>query len=363
MLHAQASQTPEGASYPPPPGYYPVPAAGAARPLPVTNAESAAAAGADAGDGLSANGVAALHAEMARLRAELGRQQAVLDQTREQLEQARAQLEDTQSAAQQRDQACVARIDRLTQALANLRSLEARLASVEKAAADIDLGALEAQQRRGAAGSSTVDAGQVEGRAADSDVTPATGTGGAQPETADQSVTRRDSDTGSTLEKTDGGSGADQVGGGGVKAPTADADNDGVADAADLCPSLPGAKVDATGCLPAQTLVLEGVNFRYDSHQLTAGAQRVLDRVISVLRQHPDLRLEVAGHADAQGDPVYNEWLSQLRANSVRDYLLQHGFDPAHISARGYGSSQPLASNDTRAGLRSNRRVELRRLP
>jgi OOP family OmpA-OmpF porin len=144
---------------------------------------------------------------------------------------------------------------------------------------------------------------------------------------------------------------------------TADSDADGVDDSADLCPdSATGVAVEETGCVPERAVVLEGVNFRYDSHELTDPARVVLDRIAAVLGKHPQLKLEVAGHTDAQGDPAYNQWLSELRARSVRDYLVARGVNPDNISAQGYGASEPVAANDTRAGLRRNRRVELRRL-
>ncbi len=143
-----------------------------------------------------------------------------------------------------------------------------------------------------------------------------------------------------------------------------DSDGDGVADATDLCAATAqGVDVGPTGCAAGATIPLKGVNFRYNSHELTAGARRVLDRVAAILADKPDIRLEVAGHTDSQGDPVYNQWLSQQRAQAVRDYLVRHGLDRKRISARGYGDQQPVADNTTVAGLVQNRRVELRSLP
>ena len=78
--------------------------------------------------------------------------------------------------------------------------------------------------------------------------------------------------------------------------------------------------------------------------------------------QYPRLQLEVAGHTDGQGDRAYNRWLSEQRAKAVREYLTTRGVNPANITARGYGSEQPIADNSTREGLLKNRRVELRRL-
>jgi OOP family OmpA-OmpF porin len=110
-------------------------------------------------------------------------------------------------------------------------------------------------------------------------------------------------------------------------------------------------------------MALEGVSFHYDSHELTSDSHSILDRVAGILRQHPELRLEVAGHTDTQGDPDYNLWLSEQRAITVRDYLVKQGVNTDTLTARGYGPHQPITDNTTRAGLARNRRVELRRLP
>jgi outer membrane protein OmpA-like peptidoglycan-associated protein len=142
-----------------------------------------------------------------------------------------------------------------------------------------------------------------------------------------------------------------------------DSDADGVPDTTDLClETKPGVKVDAMGCALNATITLQGVNFRYDSWELTRQARTILDRVAAVLAQYPQLKLEVAGHTDAQGDRAYNRWLSEQRAKSVRDYMVSRGVKAASISARGYGPDQPIADNSTREGLMKNRRVELRRL-
>ncbi len=143
-----------------------------------------------------------------------------------------------------------------------------------------------------------------------------------------------------------------------------DSDADGVADSEDLCPDTPpGIRVEPTGCAGNAPIILEGVSFRYDSHELSGKSHTILDRVAAILRQQPSLRLEIAGHTDTQGKPAYNQWLSQQRAATVMDYLVKQGVNPDNLTARGYGSQQPIADNRTREGLASNRRVELRRLP
>jgi outer membrane protein OmpA-like peptidoglycan-associated protein len=71
------------------------------------------------------------------------------------------------------------------------------------------------------------------------------------------------------------------------------------------------------------------------------------------------LRLEVEGHTDSVGGDAYNQQLSEQRGASVRDYLTQEGMAAGSVTAKGFGKSQPVASNDTAAGRQQNRRVEL----
>ena len=141
---------------------------------------------------------------------------------------------------------------------------------------------------------------------------------------------------------------------------TTDTDKDGVPDNIDLCPETQqGIAVEATGCTAGIAINLEGVNFLYNSHELTGKARGILDRIANAIIQRPELRLEVAGHTDATGDPNYNQELSMQRAEAVRDYLVAQGANPRYIGAAGYGGQRPIADNTTFEGLQKNRRVEL----
>lgn len=142
-----------------------------------------------------------------------------------------------------------------------------------------------------------------------------------------------------------------------------DFDKDGINDSVDLClDSKPGTKVDMLGCNRGQPIVMSGVTFPYDSHELSGEARSILDNIASILDHYPDLKFEIAGYTDAQGDAAYNQWLSKLRAQAVREYLIEKGLPENNLTAHGYGAEHPIATNDTRDGLRVNRRVELRRL-
>jgi outer membrane protein OmpA-like peptidoglycan-associated protein len=146
-----------------------------------------------------------------------------------------------------------------------------------------------------------------------------------------------------------------------------DADADGVCDGLDRCPGTPaGRKVDEKGCELAfderGTLHLEGVNFAFDSDQLTPESKSILDGVAASLKEWSELRVEVGGHTDARGADAYNEKLSQRRADAVRNYLVGKGIPASRLTAKGYGESVPKADNETEAGRSRNRRVELKRL-
>jgi len=74
---------------------------------------------------------------------------------------------------------------------------------------------------------------------------------------------------------------------------------------------------------------------------------------------HPGLNLQVEGHTDSVGSDEFNQQLSERRAGSVRDFLVQQGVTGAAVSSRGFGKTQPVATNDTPEGRQRNRRVEL----
>ena len=78
-----------------------------------------------------------------------------------------------------------------------------------------------------------------------------------------------------------------------------------------------------------------------------------------IVSGHPGLRLDVEGHTDSVGGDDYNQRLSEQRGGAVRDYLIQQGMQAGSVTAKGFGKTQPAASNDTAAGRQQNRRVEL----
>jgi OmpA-OmpF porin, OOP family len=125
------------------------------------------------------------------------------------------------------------------------------------------------------------------------------------------------------------------------------------------CPegAPPGAALDQFGCPEKGSITLEGVNFETNSATLTTDSYPVLDKVADGLVKHPRLRVEVQGHTDSTGAKAYNMSLSAKRADAVREYLLHKGVNTQQMVSKGYGPTEPVASNATKAGRAANRRV------
>ena len=139
-----------------------------------------------------------------------------------------------------------------------------------------------------------------------------------------------------------------------------DGDKDGVVDRLDECPNTAaGVQVDIKGCEIKGKIRLPGVNFETNSDRLLPSASSVLNDAAATLKKNPTITVEVAGHTDSDGASDYNESLSARRATTVRDYLAANGVAMDRMTTRGYGESQPIADNGTRAGKAQNRRVVL----
>ena len=105
------------------------------------------------------------------------------------------------------------------------------------------------------------------------------------------------------------------------------------------------------------------VTFGVDSANIDAGFRNTLDQVASTLTQYEKTYVDVMGHTDSSGSDAYNQTLSERRASAVADYLAGRGVQSARLATRGYGESQPKASNLDPAGRSANRRVEIRLVP
>jgi OmpA-OmpF porin, OOP family len=149
--------------------------------------------------------------------------------------------------------------------------------------------------------------------------------------------------------------------------PVLDSDGDGILDPQDACPTVPGpADPDPTknGCPKAriekdQIVITERVEFETDSAKLLESSNGILNAVLNVLAEHPEVgQVLVEGHTDNVGGATYNKHLSEQRAKSVVKWLLQHGVNPRRLLDAGFGLERPIDSNNTAAGRQRNRRVE-----
>ncbi len=112
----------------------------------------------------------------------------------------------------------------------------------------------------------------------------------------------------------------------------------------------------------AQATVLsfkEPINFKYNSDALDAKSTATVDQVAAALKKYPNAKVRVAGYTDSLGNAAYNMDLSERRAHSVAERLVQDGIPAANVSYIGFGAANPIATNKTAEGRYQNRRVEL----
>ncbi|MCC6543014.1 MAG: OmpA family protein [Nitrospirae bacterium] len=170
-----------------------------------------------------------------------------------------------------------------------------------------------------------------------------------------------------------------------------DSDNDGVADSQDLCPNTPPvAKVDARGCpldtdsdgvadyidkcpdtkpdtvvddkgcaLPEKVSITLNIEFETAKADIHSKYHDEIKNLADVMSKYKTTTVEIGGHTDNVGREATNIELSQRRADAVKNYLVEEfGISASRISAKGYGSSKPVADNSTATGRQQNRRVE-----
>jgi len=115
-----------------------------------------------------------------------------------------------------------------------------------------------------------------------------------------------------------------------------------------------------------QALVLENIYFDFNKADLKEESFPVLDELVTILNDRPQMTIELSAHTDSKGTDTYNDRLSQARAESVMKYLMSKGIDASRLEAKGYGETAPLASNtnddgtDNPDGRQKNRRTEFK---
>ncbi len=149
--------------------------------------------------------------------------------------------------------------------------------------------------------------------------------------------------------------------------PDPDNDGDGILDASDKCISEPETKngfEDEDGCpdvVPAQVKkfvgTIAGIRFSVNGAKIRRSSFALLDEAVAVLKEYPELKLEIQGHTDDRGDDAYNMDLSQRRAASVRQYFIDKEIAEGRLSARGLGKTQPEVEGKSSKARTQNRRV------
>ena len=119
------------------------------------------------------------------------------------------------------------------------------------------------------------------------------------------------------------------------------------------------ATVDVVELAPGDAVILQNIQFEYNSSALTEDSQSGIQMLTDFLKRNPDLKVELAGHTDNVGSESYNQKLSADRANVVRKALIDNGIDETRLTAKGYGATKPIVPNDSEEHRAMNRRTEM----
>jgi outer membrane protein OmpA-like peptidoglycan-associated protein len=111
---------------------------------------------------------------------------------------------------------------------------------------------------------------------------------------------------------------------------------------------------------PTKVYTLRNVHFDTGKATLRPESYAAINDLLEVMKNKKKMVIEIAGHTDDVGDDDSNLRLSQARAETVKNYLISKGIQKERVSAKGYGETQPAASNDTPEGKQENRRTEVR---
>ncbi|HSU28033.1 MAG TPA: OmpA family protein [Chitinophagaceae bacterium] len=108
----------------------------------------------------------------------------------------------------------------------------------------------------------------------------------------------------------------------------------------------------------AAKIVTHGINFDVNKSTIRPESMGTLNNIVQLMKDNPDIKFEVGGHTDSDGDDASNMTLSKQRADAVKSQLIVMGIDAARLTAKGYGESKPISPNTTDEGKTNNRRVE-----
>ena len=109
-----------------------------------------------------------------------------------------------------------------------------------------------------------------------------------------------------------------------------------------------------------KSIIIDDLHFKTGLTELDDASYRLLDQLVDFMSQNSTLKIEIAGHTDSDGSEEFNQTLSEGRAQSAVNYIIEKGVDQNRLVAKGYGETQPLFENDTEQNKANNRRVELK---
>ena len=148
-----------------------------------------------------------------------------------------------------------------------------------------------------------------------------------------------------------------------------DSDGDGVLDKDDKCPSTAGVSSN-NGCPEPTKEIMERLNavgamipFQLNRAELGKEVKGLLGEVLGIMNNYPKTPFMIEGHTDSSGPKAFNQKLSEMRAMSVKEYLVDNGITSSRLMTVGYGEDKPTVSNSTRKGRIKNRRVEFKVIP
>lgn len=148
--------------------------------------------------------------------------------------------------------------------------------------------------------------------------------------------------------------------------PIPDSDGDGVNDETDSCISIPGV-ANNHGCPIIDTTVEQKINsaaeqifFATGKATLLPVSYKPLNEIAQLLKDNPNYKVSIEGHTDNTGNSKANQLLSEKRANTVLQYLINRGITQARMQGNGFGQDKPVADNNTKEGRSKNRRVEIK---
>lgn len=148
-----------------------------------------------------------------------------------------------------------------------------------------------------------------------------------------------------------------------------DTDKDGIEDSRDKCPNTVG-PISNNGCPVIEaadrevlSFAMKAVQFELGKATLKTESYSILNQIVNIMKKYPDYKLNIEGHTDNTGAFDVNQKLSESRAKSCYEYLVQKGISGSKMSFKGFGQTRPIADNSTYSGRTLNRRVEFNLTP